>query len=84
MKTQSKQSLVKAAYLTFRKDNQESLGEFKWSDKEELALKLASEYDEDILRIAASMSGTYARSQWKMSKNLVDFVIPTEDNNDIA
>jgi hypothetical protein len=84
MKTQSKESLVKTAYLKFREDNKDSLQSKEWTHKEDVALKLATEYDEDILRIAVAMSGSYARKAFKDSKSkAVILDIPTEPQ-DIA
>jgi hypothetical protein len=72
---QNIQQSIRNAYEAYRKDNKDSLPEFKWGDVEEAALKLVSEHSEQVLRCASSMAGVYQRKLRKDGAGGVDKVL---------
>lgn len=72
---QNIQQSIRNAYEAYRKDNKDSLPEFKWGDVEEAALKLVSEHSEQVLRCASSMAGVYQRKLRKNATGGVDKVL---------
>lgn len=77
---QAIQQYIRKAYEAYRKENAESLPEFKWTDVEEAAMKLVSEHSEQILRCASSMAGVYQRKLQKDARNKVDLSKLTSQN----